>query len=85
MLIFIAYFLLLLLLIFVIYMTPDYIKYQRSEYKQASKNSFLRTMFNKGNYGEFLTFSYLEKLKGYHKLLTNLYIPKEDGSLRKLI
>jgi len=63
---------------------PKYIKYKRSGYKSISGNSFLKTFFDKGNYGEFLTFSYLEKLPGYKRLLTNLYIPKEDGTTTEI-
>ena len=37
-------------------------------------------MFTKGNYGEYLTFSNLEKLPGYKKILTNIYVKKEDGT-----
>jgi hypothetical protein len=65
-------------------MLPRYIRYTGSSYKIASGNSFLKTVFNKGNYGEFLTFSYLEKLGGYHKLMTNLYLPKEDGTTTEI-
>ena len=68
-----------LLLIFGVGMLPRYFKYKGSAYKNVSDNSFLKTVFNKGNYGEFLTFYLLEKLTGHQQLLTNLYIPKKDG------
>ncbi|NLJ18314.1 nuclease-related domain-containing protein [Globicatella sulfidifaciens] len=68
------------LLTFGVIMLPRYIKYKGSAYKIASGNSFIKTVFDKGNYGEFLTFNKLEKLKGHNKLMTNLYTPKEDGS-----
>ena len=55
-----------------------------SAYKIASGNSFLKTVFDKGNFGEFLTFSYLEKLGDSNKLMTNLYIPKEDGTTTEI-
>lgn len=72
------------LLAYGLIMLPKYIRYRGSGYKDASGNSFLKTVLNKGNYGEFLTFSYLEKLPGYERLLTNLYIPKEDGSTTEI-
>lgn len=72
----IFYFLLLIAIIILF----KYIGYKGSDYKNASGNSFFKTLFNKGNYGEFLTFSYLEKLKGYNKLMTNIYLPKKDGT-----
>lgn len=65
-------------------MLPRYIRYRGSTYKIASGNSFFKTVLDKGNYGEFLTFSYLEKLGGPHKLMTNLYLPKEDGSTTEI-
>lgn len=58
---------------------PKYLQFKSSMYKKASGNSFTKTLFDKGNYGEFLTFRYLEKLKGHHRLLTNLYVPRKDG------
>ena len=68
------------ILVFALLLLPKYLTYQKSSYKIESGNSFFKTLFDKGNYGEFLTFSYLEKLKDYHKIMTNLYIPKEDGT-----
>ncbi|SMB88858.1 Nuclease-related domain-containing protein [Desulfonispora thiosulfatigenes DSM 11270] len=68
------------LLFFALLLLPKYFTYQKSSYKTETGNSFFKTLFDKGNYGEFLTFSYLEKLKGYHKIMANLYIPKEDGT-----
>lgn len=35
-------------------------KYKRSKYGIVSGNSFFKTIFDKGNYGEFLTFKFLE-------------------------
>ncbi len=67
-------------LVYVLIMIPRYLKYRKSSYKIASGNSFLKTVFDKGNYGEFLTFTCLEKLDGHHKLMTNLYLLKEDDS-----
>jgi len=50
-----------------------YIDFRRSGYRSTNNNGFFRTIFNRGNYGEFLTFRCLEKLKRDHKFLTNLY------------
>lgn len=60
------------------------VKYKRSQYGSVSGNSLLKTAFDKGVYGEFLTFVFLEKLEGNNKLLTNVYIPKEDGSTTEI-
>lgn len=77
-------FLFFLIVAIVIVMVPIYIKFERSDYKNQSGNSFLKTVLNKGNYGEFLTFSFLEKISGHKKLMTNLYLPKEDGSTTEI-
>lgn len=55
------------------------VKYNKSQYKYISGNKFLKTILNKGNYGEFLTFCMLEKL-GESKILTNIYLPLNDGT-----
>ncbi|QSX05293.1 NERD domain-containing protein [Sedimentibacter sp. zth1] len=65
-------------------MLPRYIRYRGSDYKEASGNSFFKTVLDKGNFGEFMTFSYLEKLDGHHKLMTNLYLFKDDGSTTEI-
>ena len=72
--------LVLIIVFLAIVYLPKYNTYRRSDYRNASGNSFWNTLINRGNYGEFLVFSYLERLDGDHKLLTNLYIPKKDGS-----
>lgn len=77
-------FLLFFLFAFLILIGPKYLSFQSSNYKQASGNTFLKTLLDKGNYGEFLTFLQLEKLKGHFKLLTNLYLPKNDGSTTEI-
>lgn len=69
---------------FGVIIVPRYIRYKGSDYKNASGNNFLKIIFNKGNYGEFLTFNKLEKISGYKKLMTNLYIPREDGSTTEI-
>jgi len=39
--------------------------------------------FNIGYYGEYLTFSILEKIKGNKYILANVYIPKENKNIEK--
>lgn len=74
----------ILLIFYVLTLTPRYFKYRGSRYGTESKNNFFKTVFDKGNYGEFLTFAYLERLDGYNKIMTNLYIPKEDGTTTEI-
>ena len=57
--------------------------YDKSQYGQVSGNKLFKTIFDKGNYGEFLTFRMLEKL-GEKYILTNIYIPRSDGSTTEI-
>ena len=77
-------FILFFLLTFSLLIGPKYFTFQKSNYKQASGNTFVKTLLDKGNYGEFLTFIQLEKLNSSIKLLTNLYLPKSDGSTTEI-
>lgn len=72
------------LIIFLIFLAPKYLKFRESDYMFESKNNFFNTILDKGNYGEFLTFNYLEGLDTYNKIMTNLYIPKEDGTTTEI-
>lgn len=74
----------ILLVFFLVILAPKYIRFRNSDYVIESKNNFFKTIFDKGNYGEFLTFLYLEDLDIDKKLMTNLYIPKEDGSTTEI-
>lgn len=65
-------------------MLPRFMKFRGSKYSIASGNSFIKTAFNKGNYGEFLTFDILDKLEGHNRIMTNLYVPKEDGTTTEI-
>ena len=58
-------------------MSPDKPKRRSviSTYKEQTGNGLFSTMFNKGNFGEFLSYGKLAKLPGYHKALFNIYIP----------
>lgn len=79
------FFFFLIICIWVLYLILlNYLKYIKSHYRTASGNNFFKTISNKGNYGEFLTFCSLEKLEGEKKILSNIYIPKEDGTTTEI-
>ncbi len=59
-------------------------EFNDSLYGIVSGNSLKSTIYDKGNYGEYLTFLQLEKLEGNNKVLCNLYIPKQDGSTTEI-
>ena len=61
-----------------------YKRYQRTAYNDASGKSVFDTLFDTGNYGEFLTYTCLENLGEQHKLLTNVYLPKGDGTTTEI-
>ena len=53
-------------------------------YSQKSGNPLFRTFLDKGIYGEYKTYSILEKIPGHKRILTNLYIPKSDGTMTEI-
>ena len=61
-----------------------YNRYQRTAYNDASGKSVFNTLFDTGNYGEYLTYSCLENLGEQHKLLMNVYLPKGDGTTTEI-
>ena len=60
------------------------IKYKHSQYGVISGNGLFKTITDKGNYGEFLTFVFLEKVQGDNKILSNIYIPRDDGTTTEI-
>ena len=62
---------------------PARLKYNKSQYQNISGNKFFKTVFDKGNYGEFLTFCMLEKI-GESNILTNIYLPQKDGTTTEI-
>ncbi len=73
----------LLLILFLINLfreIPYIIMYYKSNYRKESGVSLLRFLIDTGYFGEGLTFIKLEKIPVYSKILTNLYIPTEDGT-----
>ena len=55
-------------------------QFKKSRYGEVSGNNFWKATLDKGNFGEYLTFRILEQLPGDHRLLTNIYLTKADGS-----
>lgn len=53
--------------------------YDNSNYKRESGNRFFGVIGDKEKYRQYLFFNYLEKIYGEHKILMNVYLPKEDG------
>lgn len=61
-----------------------YYKYIKSNYSTANTNGFFKTIRDKGLYGEYITFTYLEKLDINKKIMANLHLPKEDGTTTEI-
>lgn len=74
----------LLIIFFFIYWYLDYKKYEKSNYKSTAGYGYLKVRFNKGFYGEYLTYNMLNKINGNKKILTNVYIPKENGGTTEI-
>ncbi|AUD65815.1 hypothetical protein BK011_09000 [Tenericutes bacterium MZ-XQ] len=54
--------------------TYDLITFYTSGYKKKSGNIFLRTYFNKGNYGEFVLYRKVIRIFKKEYVLTNIYL-----------
>ncbi|WP_416827566.1 nuclease-related domain-containing protein [Ectobacillus polymachus] len=52
-----------------------YNRYSKSAYKKETNNSFLKVLKDTGLIGEYYSVEVLVKVKGYHKLLLNCYLP----------
>ncbi|MBD7912853.1 MULTISPECIES: nuclease-related domain-containing protein [Clostridium] len=75
---------LLLILLIVIYAIIQIEIYNSSNYKKESKKNYFEVRFNAGNYGEYLSFNKLENIKGCKKILTNVYLPKQNGETTEI-
>ncbi|WP_157796564.1 nuclease-related domain-containing protein [Bacillus sp. FJAT-45037] len=73
-------FILIILLFLCLFVLPKWLKYQASTYKDETGYTFWQTVSDKGTYGEFVTYTYLEKLGGNRKILANVYLKKKDGT-----
>ena len=61
-----------------------YLRFQQSSYRHVSRNSFFKTFIKKGFWGEYRIFATLEKLQKPHHIVTNLYIPRKDGTTTEI-
>lgn len=60
-------------------------QYNNSSYRQVTGNSFLAVLFDKGRYGEYLTYRYLSAYeKQGAKFLFNCYLPRENGETTEI-
>ena len=59
-------------------------RYKKTGYQDASGHSYYETMTEPGRKGEFLTFRCLKGLGEQNKLLTNVYLPKQDGTTTEI-
>lgn len=56
-----------------------YLLFSRSDYKNATGNSFFKVVFDTGLIGEFFCYRKLEKWRGYKKILANVYLHKNEN------
>lgn len=76
--------LLILILLFIFVGIRNKKQYKKSGYPDASGHSYFETMTDPGRKGEYLTYRNLESLGEQHKLLTNVYLPKGDGTTTEI-
>lgn len=70
--------LILVIFVFFLFIIKDG-EYKKSSYFKSTKLPLLKVMFDKGKYGEYLTYKYLNKYeKSGCEFLFNAYIPKKD-------
>jgi len=55
-----------------------------ADYRESSGNNYVKTLLDKGLYGEYKTFTALHKLPGHKAILTNLYIPRKNGTTTEI-
>lgn len=59
--------------------------YKKTSYYKITGKSYFTMRFNKGNYGEYLTYKYLRKHEeGGAKFLFNLYLPRDNGETTEI-
>lgn len=63
----------------------EYKIHKNSSYRQQTGYSYLQTLFDKGKYGEFLTYLRLQSWEHEGaKFLYNVYLPKESGGTTEI-
>lgn len=68
----------IIVLVRLIIFSYDVVTFHTSSYKEKSGNSFFKTYFNKGNYGEFHLYRKLIRLFGKPSVLTNIYLDNKN-------
>lgn len=59
--------------------------YSKTDYAKTTHKSYAAVRFNKGYYGEYLTYKYLSKYeKDGAKFLYNCYLPKDNGQTTEI-
>jgi len=63
--------------LFLIYLFID-CKFRKTEYYQATRNRFFKTLRDLGLYGEYLIYKNLKKVAEPRRFLFNVYLPKDN-------
>ena len=61
-----------------------YYEFSKSNYKSLSGNKFIKTMLNKGYYGEYKVFLDLEKIDVDKYLIPNIYLEKKNNETTEI-
>lgn len=75
----------LLVFALIAYCIYPIISYRKTNYFKITHNSFFSVYFDKGRYGEYLTYKYLRKYeKDGARFLFNIYLPKDNGETTEI-
>ena len=70
------------LILFYLYKNSNY---KKETYYQVTKHSYISVLFNKGSYGEYLTYKNLKRFEAEGaKFLFNVYIPMRQGKTTEI-
>jgi len=62
----------------IIVLVFDFVTFLTTKYGSKSGNNFLKTIFDKGNYGEFILYRKVVRLFGEKSVLTNIYLDNRN-------
>lgn len=72
------------IIIISIVLTIKSVNYNKTEYASQTGTNYWQTLYNKGKYGEYLTWKNLKNISGCSRFVFNCYIPKDNGETTEI-